>query len=112
MTAYAQAHAARPLNFVVAGGVAANGAVRAALTDAAVQQGFAFFAPALAYCTDNAAMIALPAPSVWPPGSGTGWTPWPARAGRWTKPPPWPIPPIRPAAREPRHEDLGMRIWA
>jgi N6-L-threonylcarbamoyladenine synthase len=59
MAAYAQAHPGRPLNFVVAGGVAANGAVRRALTDAAAAHGFAFFAPALAYCTDNAAMIAL-----------------------------------------------------
>jgi N6-L-threonylcarbamoyladenine synthase len=59
MAAYAQAHAGRPLRFVVAGGVAANQAVRQALTEAAQAHGFAFFAPALAYCTDNAAMIAL-----------------------------------------------------
>jgi N6-L-threonylcarbamoyladenine synthase len=59
MAAYAQAHPRRPLNFVVAGGVAANKAVRQALTEAAAEHGFAFFAPALAYCTDNAAMIAL-----------------------------------------------------
>jgi N6-L-threonylcarbamoyladenine synthase len=59
MAAYAQAHPRRPLNFVVAGGVAANKAVRQALTEAAAENGFAFFAPALAYCTDNAAMIAL-----------------------------------------------------
>ena len=59
MAACAQAHPGGPLNFVVAGGVAANGAVRQALTEAATANGFAFFAPALAYCTDNAAMIAL-----------------------------------------------------
>jgi len=59
LTAYAQTHAGRPLNFVVAGGVAANRAVRAALSQAAAEHGFSFFAPALAYCTDNAAMIAL-----------------------------------------------------
>jgi N6-L-threonylcarbamoyladenine synthase len=59
MAAYAEQHAGRPLNFVVAGGVAANKAVRAALTEAATEHSFAFFAPALAYCTDNAAMIAL-----------------------------------------------------
>jgi len=59
MAAYAQDHTGRPLNFVVAGGVAANRAVRQALTEAAAEHGFAFFAPALAYCTDNAAMIAL-----------------------------------------------------
>lgn len=45
--------------FVVAGGVAANGAVRAALQAEAEQHGFSFHAPSLKYCTDNAAMIAL-----------------------------------------------------
>ena len=45
--------------FVVAGGVAANKAVRAALEALADREGFAFFAPPLVYCTDNAAMIAL-----------------------------------------------------
>ncbi|MEO7025932.1 MAG: tRNA (adenosine(37)-N6)-threonylcarbamoyltransferase complex transferase subunit TsaD, partial [Caulobacteraceae bacterium] len=44
---------------VVAGGVAANGAVRAALAALASERGFQFVAPPLAYCTDNAAMIAL-----------------------------------------------------
>ncbi len=44
--------------FAVAGGVAANQAVRAALRAAAVQQGARFLAPPLALCTDNAAMIA------------------------------------------------------
>lgn len=59
MASYAREHEGRDLRFVVAGGVAANGAVRAALTKAAADHGFAFFAPSLAYCTDNAAMIAL-----------------------------------------------------
>ena len=45
--------------FVVAGGVAANGEVRRVLEAAAAAHGFAFAAPPLAYCTDNAAMIAL-----------------------------------------------------
>ena len=45
--------------FVVAGGVAANQAVRAALTATAETHGFVLHAPPLAYCTDNAAMIAL-----------------------------------------------------
>ncbi|HEY5070917.1 MAG TPA: tRNA (adenosine(37)-N6)-threonylcarbamoyltransferase complex transferase subunit TsaD [Caulobacteraceae bacterium] len=48
-----------PRRFVVAGGVAANGAVRAALETLAAENGFAFFAPPLEFCTDNAAMIAL-----------------------------------------------------
>jgi N6-L-threonylcarbamoyladenine synthase len=44
---------------VVAGGVAANRAVRARLEATARANGFTFAAPPLAYCTDNAAMIAL-----------------------------------------------------
>ena len=43
----------------VAGGVAANGAVRSALAQVAERHGFGFVAPPLKYCTDNAAMIAL-----------------------------------------------------
>jgi N6-L-threonylcarbamoyladenine synthase len=45
--------------FVVAGGVAANKAVRAALETAAAAQGARLIAPPLRHCTDNAAMIAL-----------------------------------------------------
>ncbi len=59
MRAYAAGHAGQPLRFVVAGGVAANRAVRAALEALAAAEGFNFAAPPLAYCTDNAAMIAL-----------------------------------------------------
>jgi tRNA N6-adenosine threonylcarbamoyltransferase len=43
---------------VVAGGVAANQAIRAALTDLAAAHGLPFVAPPLWLCTDNAAMIA------------------------------------------------------
>jgi N6-L-threonylcarbamoyladenine synthase len=43
---------------VVAGGVAANGAVRAALTALAAARGLPFVAPPGWLCTDNAAMIA------------------------------------------------------
>lgn len=43
---------------VVAGGVAANGAVRAALQALAARHGLPFVAPPLWLCTDNAAMIA------------------------------------------------------
>ena len=57
MTDYAQDHNHRL--FVVAGGVAANRTVRKILEDAAAARGFSFLAPPLAYCTDNAAMIAL-----------------------------------------------------
>jgi len=59
MEAYAAAHPGQGLRFVVAGGVAANRAVRARLQAAADARGFSFAAPPLAYCTDNAAMIAL-----------------------------------------------------
>lgn len=45
--------------FVVAGGVAANQVLRARLNDLCTQLGWRFFAPALKYCGDNAAMIAL-----------------------------------------------------
>jgi N6-L-threonylcarbamoyladenine synthase len=43
---------------VVAGGVAANGAVRSALATLAAASGLPFVAPPLWLCTDNAAMIA------------------------------------------------------
>ena len=42
----------------VAGGVAANGPIRAALGAVAAAEGFAWTAPPLALCTDNGAMIA------------------------------------------------------
>lgn len=45
--------------FVVAGGVAANQALRARLTAEATARGFSLHAPPLQFCTDNAAMIAL-----------------------------------------------------
>ena len=43
---------------VVAGGVAANGSIRAALADLAAERGRAFSVPPAWLCTDNAAMIA------------------------------------------------------
>ena len=45
--------------FVVAGGVAANRTIRSTLEEVARRNGFDFLAPPMAYCTDNAAMIAL-----------------------------------------------------
>ncbi|HZZ69634.1 MAG TPA: tRNA (adenosine(37)-N6)-threonylcarbamoyltransferase complex transferase subunit TsaD [Phenylobacterium sp.] len=59
MAAYAAGHGGEALRFVVAGGVAANQAVRTRLQATAQGRGFSFTAPPLAYCTDNAAMIAL-----------------------------------------------------
>lgn len=44
--------------FAIAGGVAANSAIRTALTTLCDAQGVAFVAPPLSLCTDNAAMIA------------------------------------------------------
>lgn len=44
---------------VVAGGVAANAAIRAALARVAEDAGVSLVAPPLKWCTDNAAMIAL-----------------------------------------------------
>jgi len=43
---------------VVAGGVAANGAVRAALAKATAAGGFELVAPPVRLCTDNAVMVA------------------------------------------------------
>lgn len=57
MKDYAEQHEHRL--FVVAGGVAANKTIRRTLEDLATKHGFAFLAPPMAYCTDNAAMIAL-----------------------------------------------------
>ena len=59
MVGYLRAHGGKGRLFVVAGGVAANQAVRDRLKSAAEAHGFAFAAPPLQYCTDNAAMIAL-----------------------------------------------------
>ncbi len=42
----------------LAGGVAANGALRARLQEMAQGEGYSFYYPSLIYCTDNAAMIA------------------------------------------------------
>ena len=50
---------AQRLLFVVAGGVAANRTIRRVLEETAAKHGFDFLAPPMAYCTDNAAMIAL-----------------------------------------------------
>ncbi|HKR24836.1 MAG TPA: tRNA (adenosine(37)-N6)-threonylcarbamoyltransferase complex transferase subunit TsaD, partial [Allosphingosinicella sp.] len=57
-TAQALGRCARPIALVVAGGVAANQAVRGALAALADAHGLRFVAPPLWLCTDNAAMIA------------------------------------------------------
>lgn len=48
----------RPRHFVVAGGVAANAALKTALMQVAGRRGYTFLAPPPALCTDNGAMIA------------------------------------------------------
>jgi N6-L-threonylcarbamoyladenine synthase len=50
--------AAATRHLVVAGGVAANSALRARLNHVAGKRGFRLVAPPLALCTDNAAMVA------------------------------------------------------
>lgn len=55
----ALAEAGPVTGFAVAGGVAANRAVRAGLAAVAEAAGVRFLAPPLALCTDNAAMIAF-----------------------------------------------------
>jgi N6-L-threonylcarbamoyladenine synthase len=52
-------HLSNNRTFVVAGGVAANKALRTRLEAEARHAGFRFAAPPLKWCTDNAAMIAL-----------------------------------------------------
>jgi len=54
-------HAPATRSLCVAGGVAANQAIRAGLETVAAQTSAAFVAPPLALCTDNAAMIAFAA---------------------------------------------------
>ena len=56
MAMFAASHSARTL--VVAGGVAANAALRTALTAVAGRHGFALVAPPLRLCGDNAVMVA------------------------------------------------------
>ena len=57
LRAHASAHP-DGLRLVVAGGVAANNTIRACLQDIAHQHHYHYHATPMAYCTDNAAMIA------------------------------------------------------
>ena len=56
--ALAAAQAVQARGICLAGGVAANGPLRAAMAAAAAKAGLALFLPSKAMCTDNAAMIA------------------------------------------------------
>ena len=48
-------------NVAIAGGVAANGALRLAMEKACKRRGYRFFRPSPVFCTDNAAMIGVAA---------------------------------------------------
>ncbi|MBJ3776857.1 tRNA (adenosine(37)-N6)-threonylcarbamoyltransferase complex transferase subunit TsaD [Acuticoccus mangrovi] len=61
LEAFAAEAGTAPTALVVAGGVAANGVLRAALAGVAERAGTAFVAPPLRLCTDNGAMIAYAA---------------------------------------------------
>ncbi|MEO0486741.1 MAG: tRNA (adenosine(37)-N6)-threonylcarbamoyltransferase complex transferase subunit TsaD [Pseudomonadota bacterium] len=78
---YAKETPAAPA-IAVAGGVAANAAIRGALADLAAARGVAFSAPPLALCTDNAAMIAHAGGLLWRENPGTADAPVVARP-RW-----------------------------
>lgn len=57
----------------VAGGVASNSALRAALQEACGREGIAFYHPSPIYCTDNAAMIGVAAYYEYRKGTRHGW---------------------------------------
>ena len=57
MAAFVERHG-HAATLVVSGGVAANGAIRAALAAASARHGFALAAPPIRLCTDNAVMVA------------------------------------------------------
>ena len=96
--------------FVVAGGVAANSAIRAALTDLAARFDRPFVAPPLWLCTDNGAMIALGGrPNASPRGFSTICRCPRARAGR-------SIPMRKPCAvpeskHDKRKHDVISKFW-
>jgi len=58
---------------LVAGGVAANSALRSAMTAACIQSGLTVCFPPLCYCTDNAAMIAVAGWMAHARGQVDGW---------------------------------------
>ena len=59
---------------VMAGGVASNGALRAAMKEACEKEGIAFYYPSPIYCTDNAAMIGVAASYHYMKGRRDDWT--------------------------------------
>ena len=67
----ARAHGVRTV--LVAGGVAANSALRAALAAVCAAAGLELRLPPLRYCTDNAAMVGAAGWAAWAAGGAAGW---------------------------------------
>ena len=59
--------------FAIAGGVASNSTLRAAMQQACQKEGVAFYHPSPIYCTDNAAMIGVAAYYEYIKGTRHGW---------------------------------------
>lgn len=59
--------------FAIAGGVASNSALRAAMAEACKEKGVEFYYPSPIYCTDNAAMIGVAAYYEFMNGTRQGW---------------------------------------
>ena len=59
--------------FAIAGGVASNTHLRAAMVDACEKQGVEFYHPSRVLCTDNAAMIGAAAYYEYKKGVRHGW---------------------------------------
>ncbi len=59
--------------FAIAGGVASNSALRAAMKEACERRGVKFYYPSPVYCTDNAAMIGAAAYYEYINGTRHGW---------------------------------------
>lgn len=57
----------------IAGGVASNGTLRAAMENACARKGFRFYRPSPIFCTDNAAMIGAAAYYEYKKGTRHGW---------------------------------------
>ena len=57
----------------IAGGVASNGTLRAAMEKACEENGYQFFRPSPIFCTDNAAMIGAAAYYEYKKGTRHGW---------------------------------------
>lgn len=57
----------------IAGGVASNGALRAAMEAACEKEGIRFYCPSPIFCTDNAAMIGVAAYYEYQKGTRHGW---------------------------------------